>query len=409
VSLRLHAIFASASPASASTVALAVALLAGCSHGGVDPEFPTGPAAPAPGPEDGSHIQNVACSIPIEKGRMSLAEAMQRFGVPGVSAAAMVGGKVVWATGWGLADREHQIPMTPETILQAASISKAVTSVGILRMVQAGELNLDEDVSDSIDWEAKWHGQHAKITLRELLSHSAGLTVHGFNGYPLSKKDQLPKTIEVLEGKGNSPRVALESPPGTATDYSGGGFVVAQAVVEEKLDEKFSDAMYEWLIKPFGLRRSTFEQPLSDDKVHFAAHGYSNGQLVKGGYHVYPEGAAAGFWTTPTDLLVLAAGIIRAYHGQPAPLSQGMAFAMLTPTSADGHFGIGFAVKKRGNVTEAWHNGGNKGFSSMFVWDTEGNGAAAIVNGEGPIANAVVQSIGEEYGWRHSKEHGCPK
>ena len=406
---RFHALLAAASPASFSSVVVSAALLAGCASGGVDPEFPTGPAAPIAGPADASRVENVACSIPIEKGRMSLDQAMRKFGVPGVSAAAMVGGRVVWARGWGFADRERQIPMTPETILQAASISKAVTSVGVLRLAQAGELKLDEDVSDMIDWEAKWHGQHAKITLRELLSHSAGLSVHGFNGYPLTKKDSLPDTIGVLEGKGNSRRVALETPPGTATAYSGGGFVVAQAVVEEVTGDKFSDAMYEWLIKPFGLRRSTFEQPLSDDKIPFAAHGYQKGRVVPGGYHVYPEGAAAGFWTTPTDLLVLASGLVRAYQGLPAPLSKGMAFMMLTPTSADGKFGIGFVVHKRGNVIEAWHNGGNAGFSSMFVWDTDGNGAAAIVNGEGPIASAVVTAIGEEYGWRKSKEHGCPK
>jgi CubicO group peptidase (beta-lactamase class C family) len=384
------------------------ALLGGCAHGGVDPEFPPGPAAPPVAPSEASRIENIICAIPTDGERMPLDQAMVRFGVPGVSAAAMVDGKVVWARGWGYADRERRTPMTPETILQAASVSKAISAVGILRMAQAGELSLDEDVSDSIDWEAKWQGRHAKITLRQLLSHSAGLSVHGFNGYP-RKLEELPTTLDVLEGKGNSPRVALEAPPGARTQYSGGGFTVAQAFVEERVESPFSSAMYDWLIRPFGLRRSTYEQPLSEDKQPLAAHGYRNGQPVRGGFHVYPEEAAAGLWTTPTDLLTVASGLVRAYHGLPAPLSKGMAFMMLTPQSADRRFGIGWVVKQRGDAIEAQHNGGNAGFTSMLIWDTNGNGAAVIVNGEGPIALGLATSIGEEYGWRSPKGHGCRK
>lgn len=403
---RLASLFASSH---GGALVLGAALLGGCAHGGVDPDFPEGPSAPMPAPTEASRVENIICSIPIESGRMGLDQAMVRFGVPGVSAAAMVGGKVVWARGWGYADRERKKPMTPETILQAASVSKAVSSVAILRMAQAGELSLDEDVSDSIDWEAKWQGRHAKITLRQLLSHSAGLSVHGFNGYARKASDQLPTTLDVLQGKGNSAPVVLEAPPGARTQYSGGGFTVAQAFVEERIESPFSSAMYEWLIRPFGLRRSTYEQPLSEDKLKFAAHGYRNGKPIGGGFHVYPEEAAAGLWTTPTDLLTLASGLIRAYHGLPAPLSRGMAFMMLTPTSADRRFGIGWVVKQRGDAIEAQHNGGNAGFTSMLIWDTNGNGAAVIVNGEGPIAGALATAIGEEYGWRGGKGHGCAK
>lgn len=383
-----------------SRAALAVApLLAACAH--EDPPFPRTPYAAFIPPDDPSHIDHVACSLQIGDQRMTLAEAMTRYRVPGVSAAAMVDGRIVWAHAWGVADAASRRAMTPETILQAASVSKPMTAVAVMRMVQNGELSLDQDVGEYVDWQGKLGRRRARVTLRQLMSHSAGVNIHGFKGYPRSQKE-LPSTEDILAGKGtNSPAVRLMKEPGAEYKYSGGGFIVVQDVVEEEIEKPFSAAMYEWLIRPFRLTHSTYELPLSDDHLAFAANGYESGAPVPGGFHLYPESAPAGLWTTPTDLLTVASWLVAAYRGQPAPISQASVQAMLTPTSPDGSFGIGWGVKKAsGDVVEAHHSGSNEGFTSVVVWRTDGRGAAVMVNSNGPIAQALAQAIGEEYGWR---------
>lgn len=375
-----------------------------------EPAFPRVPYGFPTTPDDLTRANNVGCSIPIGSQRMSVEAALTRSKIPGASVAAMVGGQVVWARAWGYADAAHTRVMTPETVLQAASVSKPLTAVAIMRMVQFGELSLDEDVSEYVEgWEAKRGKQRVRLTLRDLLSHSAGVNVHGFRGYDRTTRE-LPTTLDVLNGKGNSAKIRVEQPPRTEVKYSGGGFVVAQAVVEQEVEEPFSAAMYEWLIKPFGLTHSTYEQPIAPVHAGFAASGVVKGVPVPGGHHVYPEAAAAGLWTTPTDLLVVAAGLLRAYQGAPAPISQAMVRQMLTPVKQGERAGIGwFLNATTDGVTEVTHSGLNEGFTSMVVWRTDGMGAAVMVNGEGSIVGALIEAIGQEYGWRPGRpaDAGC--
>lgn len=391
-----------------TTIAVALVLV-GC---GPEPE-PAFPATPYFFPaavQEQPRVDAVSCGITVGGRRLSVEDAMRTYHVAGVTAAALWQGQVVWAKGWGFADARRQVPMTPETIMQAASLSKPVSSVGIMRMVQAKKLDLDRDVAEYLDgWEATYRGQPVAITLRQLLSHSAGLNVHGFGGYRSNVED-LPSTLGVLNGEGNTARVVVEFPPGTDTKYSGGGFTVAQAVVEEEVQAPFDRAMYDWVIRPFGLKRSTFEQPLAEDHAKSAASAHDDaGNPIRGRWHVYPEKAAAGLWTTPTDLLTLASSLAASYNGAAGPLSQPMVRQMLTPTSANGKMGISWAVKQDGAVIEASHGGQNAGFTATIIWRTDGSGAAVMVNGDGPIASAVARAIGEQYGWRESSGAGCAR
>jgi CubicO group peptidase (beta-lactamase class C family) len=394
-----------------SAFAIASALVAlGC---GPEPEpaFPRVPYGFPTTPDDTTRANNVGCSIPLGAQRISVDAALKRYKVPGVSVAAMAGGQVVWARAWGFADAARTRPMTSETVLQAASVSKPMTAVAIMRMAQFGELSLDEDVSEYIDgWEAKRGKQHVRVTLRDLLSHSAGMSVHGFRGYDRGKQE-LPSTLDILNGKGNSGKVKVELTPRAQIKYSGGGFIVAQAAVEGEVLAPFSAAMHEWLIKPFGLTHSTYEQPIAPVHAGFAASGVAKGgEPVPGGSHVYPEAAAAGLWTTPTDLLAVAAGLLRAYQGAPAPISQAMVRQMLTPVRQGERAGIGwFMNATTDGVTEVQHSGLNEGFTSMIVWRTDGMGAAVMVNGEAPLVHALIEAIGQEYGWRPGRpaDAGC--
>lgn len=331
---------------------------------------------------------------------------MKQYKIQGVSAAAMVQGRVVWARAWGYADAKRRKPMTSETVLQAASVSKAVSAVGVLRMAQAGELDLDADVAKYIEgWEARYKKRHAKITLRQLMSHSAGVNVHGFSGFNGDK--ELPSTIELLNGKGIATPIRVELEPGSKWQYSGGGFTVLQAAVESALDERFDTAMYEWVIRPFRMTRSTFEQPLSEvhQKLAASAHG-DDGRPIKNRWNVYPTQAAAGLWTTPTDLLTLGGALGAIYNGSNGPLTQAWVRLMLKPVAPSEKMGLGWFVADRDGVIEASHNGLNKGFSSDLVWRTDGYGAAVMVNGEGPVSRALLRAIGEEYGFRDRTARG---
>ncbi len=365
-----------------------------------EPAFPALPYPIAPAPDDAARAEQVACAVPLQKGRMRMEAALAQANVPGVSAAAMVGGRVVWARAWGYADPARTRPMTPETVLQAASVSKPMFGTAVMRMVQQGELSLDEDITEYVDWDPTLNGRRMRVTLRDLLSHSAGTTIHGFGGYD-RRKAKLPTTQEIIK------KVRLQWAPRTKTDYSGGGFMIAQAAVENEVQAPFSEAMYDWLIRPFGLTHTTFAHPLSPAHLRFAASGLSKGEPVPGGHHLYPEGAAAGMWTTPTDLLTVAGALVRAYQGLPGPISQQTVRTMLTPVMPDAQMALSWHVEQKGDVIEASHGGLNKGFTAQVVWRTDGMGAAVMVNGEGGLAGKVIEAIGEQYGWRPGKPAGC--
>jgi CubicO group peptidase (beta-lactamase class C family) len=289
--------------------------------------------------------------------------------------------------------------MTPETVLQAASISKAVTAVGVLRLVGDEAVSLDEDVAEVVDWRGRVRGADAKVTLRQLLSHSAGTTVSGFPGYPYGAP--LPETDALLLGKGNTPPIRLERVPGTGTKYSGGGFLVVQAVVEEAEDEPFSDVMHRAIFAPLGMARSTFQQPLAPERLRACATGYdANGRAVVGRARVYPERAAAGLWTTPTDLATLVTQLQASLQGRSSFLPQAAVAAMLRPTSADGKVGLGWFIEPTNGGVWARHNGRNAGFTSWAEWSTRGEGIVVMTNGEAHLGEGVARAVRQLYGWR---------
>src|SRR5215475_683983 len=331
-----------------------------------------------------------------------LTERMAALHVPGVSIAVIHDGQIEWAKGYG-AVSVGGAPVTPETLFQAASISKPVTAMAVMHLVQTGKLNLDTDVNEYLkSWRvpANDFTRKARITLRQLLSHTAGMTVHGFPGY--ASGAPLPTFEQILNGAkpANSPAILVDIAPGSEWRYSGGGFVVMQQLLLDVSGKPFPILMKETVLGPAGMAQSTYEQPLPKSRMGEVAMPYhSNGQPTPGGPHVYPEMSAAGLWTTPSDLARFAIELQRALAGRSSILSAATAREMLTPIK--GGWGLGIGVGGGAGHPYFQHGGANDGFQCNMVAYNSGDGVAIMTNSDsgGQLAGEILRTIAYQRKW----------
>jgi CubicO group peptidase (beta-lactamase class C family) len=331
----------------------------------------------------------------------TLAERMGYYRVPGVSIAVIDDYRVTWVYAAGFADVASRAPVSTSTLFQAASMSKPVAAAGILRLFEEKGLSLDADVNALL---RTWHvppppfktSEH--VTMRRLLSHNAGINVHGFVGY--DRDAPLPTLVQVLEGAppANSPAIRETAVPGSTTEYSGGGTTIAQQVAVDLTGQPFPDFMRETLLGPLRMTNSTFEQPLPQRLWPRAADGYyGDGMPVHRGWHVYPTMAAAGLWTTPGDLAAFVIAIENALRGRGKPPIDATVASEMT-TKASDSFGLGPELQP-GYFT---HNGANEGFRGVFVGlTTGGRGVVVLTNSDNGLAltDEVVHSVAKAYTW----------
>ncbi|HEX8147113.1 MAG TPA: serine hydrolase [Pyrinomonadaceae bacterium] len=335
----------------------------------------------------------------------TIEERMRHYKIPGVSVAVIKDFKVEWARGYGFKDAEAREPVTERTLFQAGSISKPVAAMTVLKKVEQGKLSLDEDVNAKlVSWKLPENEFTAKkkVTLANLLSHTAGLTVHGFPGYAAGEK--LPTVPQVLDGAApaNTAPVRVDLEPGTRFRYSGGGTTVAQLLLTDVERRPFPDIARETVLRPLGMDDSGYEQPLPAARARLAATGYrGDGRPVEGKFHVYPEMAAAGLWTTPTDLAKFGIEVQLSLQGKSNKvLSKATAERMVTPfVGADN--GLGFFVQKRGQQLYFGHDGADEGFrAQLLVHREKGYGAVVMVNSDnGQIIGEIFRAVAREYGW----------
>jgi CubicO group peptidase (beta-lactamase class C family) len=325
--------------------------------------------------------------------------------VPGLSITLFDEGRIQWARAYGVRDRSSRAVVDTTTLFQAASISKPVTSVALFRLVEEGQLELDEDVNERLQsWkvpENRFTGTE-KVTPRRIVTHMAGLTVHGFAGY--EQGQALPTVQQILDGvrPANSPPVHVDTIPGVRESYSGGGFTVLQLLMEETSGRLFAGLLRDLVLQPAGMSRSTFEQPLPADLSDRAATGYhQDGDPVAGRYHSYPELAAAGLWTTPSDLARFMLAVGRSARGEPNGLQeQSSARTMLT--KVPGGSGQGFGLSGEGEAFRYRHSGGNAGFTCYAVaFAGSGRGVVLMTNSDAGsrLMHEVARAISREYGW----------
>jgi CubicO group peptidase (beta-lactamase class C family) len=363
------------------------------------------PSAPLAGAEPNPDALRLLPSVLIKGDPgASLEERMRSEKVPAVSIAIIRDFKVVWAKAYGMADSETGQKNSTETLFQAASISKSVAAAGVLKKTEDGTLTLDRDVNTYLkSWKLPENELTAKrkVTLAMLLNHSGGTTVHGFPGY--APGDRIPTIPQVLDGRmpANTAPVRVTLEPDTQWRYSGGGVTVAQLVMTDVTGRPYPALLESLVLAPAGMSHSTYEQPLPPAKLALAAAGHRpDGTDVPGKRHTYPEMAAAGLWTTPTDLARFAIAIQESWRGDPGSLlKKETARRMVTPHLGD--YGLGFEVYVRRGDTYFEHSGSNDGFRAQLVAHREkGYGAAVMVNSDnGEIIGEIVRGIAKEYGW----------
>lgn len=345
---------------------------------------------------------------PGELRSLTLEAVMKKLGVPGMSLAVVADSQVHWSKAYGVSDAASGTPVTPETRFQAASISKPLTAIAILRLVEQGELSLDTDVNAYLkSWKVpRCAGcDRAPVTLRSLISHTSGADDgFGFPGY--APDAPLPTVVEMIEGRPPSitGAVPFVRPPFTFHRYSGGGYLILQLVLSDVLRRPFDQIMRDLVLEPLGMRHSSFAQPLPPEAARNAAlaHG-PDGKRLDQPWHVFPEQAAAGLWTTAADLARVIVEVQRAaWDGRGAVLGRAGARALLAPTGI-GPFGAGFRLLTFGEGWYFYHGGSNWGYEAHLRGHfRKGYGIAIMTNAQKSgysLIREVDARVVDAYGW----------
>ncbi|MGZ3752413.1 MAG: serine hydrolase domain-containing protein, partial [Mucilaginibacter sp.] len=353
----------------------------------------------------------------------NIKDRMAHYKVRGLSIVVIHHYKIEWAKGYGWADEELKIPVTAQTLFQAASISKSLNAVGVLKLAQDKKIDLYIDINnylangkyadskrdsytlmnaDQFSWKFPYDSvsKGKKITIANLLSHTAGLTVHGFGGY--EKGASIPDIVQILDGKppANSPKVRSMFEPGLKFEYSGGGITISQLVVMNMTHQPYDKYMFDNVLQPLGMTSSTYSQFLPREKRTLLASAYyADGQQVPFRYHVYPEEAAAGLWTNPTDLAKYIIETQLALEGKSHKvLNQQFTKTRLTPYM-DKQAALGVFVEDLNGAKYFTHGGSNEGFRSQYYGSFEdGNGVVVMVNSDnGDIIPEILNSVAKIY------------
>ena len=335
----------------------------------------------------------------------TIEERMEHYKVPGVSIAVINNGKIEWAKSYGIMDRESKSPVTKNTLFQAASISKPVTAYGALTLVEQKKVVLDEDINTFLkSWKVPDNEftKEKKVTIKNLINHSAGVTVHGFLGYSLDLP--VPTLIEVLNGTppANSDPSVVDKVPEESFRYSGGGYNILQQMMIDIEGKPFPEIMNELVLQPLEMTNSTYNQPLTDKQLTIAATGYlPDGSMVEGKRHTYPEMAPAGLWTTAEDLAKFAINIQATLKGQNTKgLSKDMTTKMLTPFVEE-FMGLGIFINNKKDEIYFGHGGWNEGFSSeLIAHKDKGYGVIVLTNSNHPeFISELIRSVALTYEW----------
>lgn len=335
----------------------------------------------------------------------SIYERMDYYDVPGLSIAIIKDNQIEWAKSYGVKRKNSTDSVSLNTLFQAASLSKPVTALVVLKLVEQGKIDLDSNVNDQLNtWKIPENKYtiNKKVSPKDLILHTSGLNIPSFPGYSAGQK--LPNIYDILNGNNlsNTESATVQFEPNSRWSYSGAGYEVLQLLLMEKMSMSFPELMQVELFNPLEISNSTFEQEnLSKIRNDIALAHLESGEVVENGYHLYPEMAAAGLWTTPMDYAKIVCELQKEYQGNSnLILSEKMAKNALSRHYW--HMALGFIMDEDGDSIALNFSGGNRGYiCDIYSYLYAGSGAIIMSNSNnaGPLIESLYYSISKEYNW----------
>ncbi|MBZ9610449.1 serine hydrolase domain-containing protein [Rheinheimera maricola] len=344
--------------------------------------------------------------------------------VPGVSFALIQNRELAWASGYGTVAAASDQVVTVDTVFQAASIAKPVTAFAVMRMQQQGLLDINASIDTyltSLTLAKGKQAPEAAVSFKNLLDHSSGLTAGGYQGY--EQGVAIPSDLQTFNGEvpANTKAASVETTPGTTVSYSGAGYTLAEIALTDTFKQPFEQLMASWLLSPLGMTNSSFALDYPQQGGVLVALGHDrSGKTLTGGWRRHPEQAAAGLWSTPSDLARFAIETTRAYQGQSKFLSQAAVREMLTPIMPEqdlsaqfgGQPAMTFIVAGAGKQFLFQHGGGTLGYRCfMIMYPETGDGAVFMTNSDAGygIGLEMLRAASFVYNWPDFKGKALQK
>jgi CubicO group peptidase (beta-lactamase class C family) len=334
---------------------------------------------------------------------MQLVDRLKFYKASAISIAVINNGKIEWSRAYGVLETGATTRVNSDTKFQAASISKTVSALIALRLVEQSAVVLDQDVNAQlVSWKIPETDlmETERPTLRRLLTHTAGVTVSAFLGY--KEGQPLPTVRQILDGErpANSAPIRVDVAPGGKFRYSGGGYMVVQQLLTDVTKLSFPQLAELAVFRKLGMKQSSFA-PQSRSAANIASGHLPDGSPIDGKWFESPELAAAGLWTTPSDLARVVVELQKSKLGKSNQiLSQRLTELMLTPQTENAGFGV--FVDGQGRSARFSFSGSNVGYKSYLIgYLNSGQGVVVMTNSEiaGPLLMEVIRSVAAEYNW----------
>ncbi len=344
----------------------------------------------------------------------TIEERMKHYGITGASIAVVKDGEIAWAKGYGFTDKESKIPVTKQTLFQASALSIPVTTYGALCLVDQDKVALDENINSYLkSWKVPENEftTEKKVTIRNLLNHSAGIFPIFIDRGGFNVNEKKPTLLENLNGTypAKNPPVTVNKEPSKSVLFAYTSFAPIQQMMLDVEKKTFPEIMDELVLKPLSMANSTFNQYLTKEQLTKAASGFTkDGAMVIGKGNIYPTMAAFGLWTTAEDYAKFVTSIQQTLSGKPTSLlPKDLLELMGKPqygvhiSSGQGTIGLGFQLQNRNDEIYLRHHGTNTGFyAEVMAHRDKSYGVVVMTNSNFPAFNAeVIRAVAKAYEW----------
>lgn len=360
---------------------------------------------------DSIHAQNIEVNlIPMysvagKVNRMTIPEMMKQDNIPGMSLSFIDNGEIAWTKHYGYANLEDSIPVSSETVFTGASLSKPITAIAALNLVEKGLLDLDENVNLKLK---EWNlpettlTENEKVTLRRLIAHNAGIKNDLWSSY--LPNEEIPTLTQMLAGEAPSvdPATSVINEPGSKMVYSNPGYSIIQKLVMDVKGEAFDQIIDELVFTPVGMENSSFKQPIPDDLMQRKATGYTK-DLEPYPYRLFPYQAAGGIWTTPEDISKFMITLLSDHHKGTNTLVSKEITQTIFKKYIDRYV---FSLWNWGEDIVFMHYGSNQGFNCMMYGSVNKNqGIVVMTNSDNSFGffDYLQRAVNSEYGWEYVK------